>query len=1054
MKYFLHTLIAVGIIIFWDAQKSFAEIKIKFPSERAVFQRDKNNTATVYILGIYTRVIDRVEAKMTPINGGDLVDWTTIQSNVQGGSYSGSLQVHGGWYRLEIRGWKGDQLVDTQQLERVGVGEVFMVGGQSNGEGYFDHGSSRADDDRVSCIDYDNISNGNTDLPYPQFTHLEANSRISPRGQSSWSWGRLGDVLSRRLGVPILFYNVAWYGSAMKNWRESLNGGTTTSVYDSNAQFLPGGSPYSTMKSALKFYVPITGIRGVLWLQGEADNDINTSTDTYFNDLKTVIEKTRNDSGKNLSWMVSLTSYNSINGFDSQVIEGQKRVINSVSNVFEGPNTDAIQIPRVDGTHFQDAGLSLLGEAWGDKLNDDFFSRSEPFKGVKPLEIKITCGGNNTVNLSFNGDGYNSFSWNNGQNSNNIQVGNGSYRAYARDNAGNTIVSPEIEIYETIQPPQANISIQGSNPICRGNSSTLISSISDGIRWNTGQEGDRITINTAGDYNVSIKNVYGCESSSAKVSISIIDSPLPDKPTISASGATVFCDGGEVKLTSSSKVKSVWNNGSTDGTISVRSSGDFKVMALDDKGCYSPESDVQNVKVNPLPARPVISLNRSATFCANEEVVMTSSYDSGNTWSTNASSKSITVNTTGSYNLKQTDVNGCMSTSDAVNVKVNPLPPTPAITALRPATFCERDYTVLQSSDAYSYVWSNGSNNREIEVRESGDFTISSRDANGCTSIPSAALKVTRNPLPSRPVITADGPTTFCADLSVNLSSDTAPGYLWSNGATSKTINITTAGSFFVQKISEFNCFSDPSNSVGTQTLALPPSPSVRALGATVFCDGNSVNLVATNGDLFFWSNGVENDTVNILKSGEYAARIRDNAGCYSPYSDKIVVDAKPNPAKPDIIKTGIYTLQSQNNISAGKYIWKINSTVLQDTTAVIKANQTGAYTVSNSVVYSAALTCTSPFSEPFALFVDANDQFVAYPNPSTNGKIILETLQNLSNVNIQIIDLKGIVYKNFKVNSFKFPYSIDLSELSNGLYLIRLNSNGLNQVKKMVLVK
>jgi hypothetical protein len=1056
MRYLLHTFIPLGIMFFFGIENVSAEIKIKFPSDRAVFQRDKSNSATIFISGIYTRIIDRVDARLIPINGGELVDWTTIQSNLQGGSYFGSLPAKGGWYRLEVRGWKGGQIIDQQHLERVGVGEVFLVAGQSNGQGYFDRGGHRAEDDRVNCIDHDNVNTGIENLPYPQFAHLESNSRISPRGRSAWSWGKLGDILVGRLGVPVLFYNAAWYGSSSRNWRESSTGGSTNSEYDPSQRFEPSGSPYGTMKAVLQYYVPITGIRGILWVQGEADNDVNTSADTYFNNIRAVIERSRSDSGKNLSWMVSLTSYNNKNGVDNQVNDGQKRVISSVPNVFEGPNTDKIQIPRIDGegVHFEGGALSQLGEAWGNQLNDDFFSRSEPHLGVRPLPVTIACAGNNTVTLNISPDGYNSFSWNNGQNANRVQVGNGSYRATARDNTGNIIVSPEIEIYESIQPRQPTISIQGSNPVCKGNTSVLISSSNDGIRWNTGSESDRLPVSAAGEFSVNVKNVYGCENASARVSVSVLDSPLPEKPTVSASGSVVFCDGGEVKLTSSSKIKSVWSNGAVDGVISVRSSGDYSVLALDDKGCYSPESNVVAVKVNPLPARPVISLNRSTTFCANEQIILTSSYDTGNTWSTSATSKAITVNTSGNITLRQTDVNGCVSNSDGVTIKVNPLPVTPTITALRPATFCERDYTVLQASPAYIHIWSNGSNNREIEVRDSQDFTLSSRDENGCLSIPSPVLRVTKNPLPPVPKITPDGSTTFCADLSVNLSSDDAPGYLWSNGASSRTVKITTEGNFTVRAISQFNCFSDPSGSVSTRVLALPPSPSIAALGVTTFCDGGFVNLVATKGNIFYWNNGEENDTIRATKTLGYAARIRDNAGCYSPYSNVIAVDAKLQPTTPVIQKTGIYTLVAENNTTEGFHVWRFNGNSILDTTAMIKANQSGNYTVSNTIIYSPVLTCTSSFSEAFVAFIDSNDQFTVYPNPTTNGMVTIETLKNVFNAKIQVIDLKGIVHKTIRLPVFKYPMRMDLSDLSNGLYIIRFESSALNKVQKLSVIK
>ncbi len=1059
MKFYLQSLIWVGILTLIVPAKAFAQINIDFPSDRAVFQRNKSNEGTIYIAGSYGKIIDRVEAKLTPVDGFDKgfrTDWITIQDNLQGGTYSGKIAAQGGWYKLEVRGWRGNQLIDSKEISRVGVGEVFLIAGQSNGQGLKDRGSPRAEDDRVSVFNDDNTNNPTSDLRYPQFTHLEANMDIAPRGHSAWSWGKLGDILARRYGVPILFYNIAWTGSAIRNWRESLNGGLTVSVYDPNSQYLPVGTPYANMKSVMNYYVPITGLRSVLWIQGEADNYARTSSDSYFNDLKAVIEKSRNDSGKNISWMVSLTTYDNQRGIYNPVVDAQKRAISNIPNVFQGPNTDQVQIPRIDGegVHFQNEGLSQLGEAWGNSLNDDFFARSEPFAGVSPLKVTIACAGNSRVNLTISNDGYNSFSWNNGQGSSQIQVGSGSYRATARDGKGNIISSPEIRVYD-IQPQQPSISIEGTNPVCKDNSATLVSSISDGARWNTGADGSRLSVSTAGEYAVTVKNVYGCEATSAKTVVTVLDTPLPDKPTITVGGAVVFCDGGEVKLTSTSKVNSIWSNGAGESVITVKSSGDYRVKAIDNNGCYSPDSDPVTVKVNPLPSRPVISLSRSATFCANEEVVMTSNYDSGNTWNTSATSKTITVNTTGEFSLKQTDGNGCESVSDKVNVKVNPLPDTPTVASLRPTTFCERDFTTLQGSTAFSYLWSNGSTSRQIDIRESGDFSLSSRDANGCVSIPSPAVKVTKNPLPPTPKIVADGTTTFCADLSVNLISDDASGYAWNNGASSKTVNITVAGTFSVRTINEFTCYSDPSNSITTRTLALPPAPMIRALDLTTFCDGNSVDLVAQNGNLFFWSSGEENDTLNVTKSGSYGARIRDNAGCYSPYSSNITVDVKPQPEKPVIEKIGVYALFAKNNLNdEGAHEWKLDNKVLPETGSTLKASVSGNYVVSHSVVYSPTLTCVSEDSDPYVLFTDKDDVFVVYPNPTGDGKVTIETMNNWLNSTIQVIDSRGIIHKTFTVRTFDKQYLLNLSDLSSGVYFVRITSGLFSSVKKIVIAR
>ena len=1038
---------------------SFGQISIEYPTDRSIFQRDKNNSATIYISGTYTKVVDKIEAKLHSINSqGTDKDWYTIATNPGGGFFSGPLpDVKGGWYRMEVRAWKGDQVVGTYDVQHVGVGEVFMIAGQSNSQGYKNMGAQGSQDDRVNCIRYNNTDAPRLyeDLPYPHFEHLDAESEIAPRGYSSWAWGKLGDHLAAKLNVPILFYNVGWYGTAVRTWRESING-TGYSVY-TGVPIDPSGMPYRNMRAVIQRYTPITGLRGVLWLQGEADNDVNTSTDSYAQDLKTVIEASRNESGKNISWVVSLTSYNNRNGSDQQVIEGQRKVINTVQGVFEGPSTDNIQIPRIDGdgVHFRDEGLSQLGDAWAQRLNDDFFSRSEPYQGKSPLRVLASCAGDGQLNLNAEGDGVNSFSWNNGQNSNSIRVGNGSYRVYARDDRGNFIFSPEIKVYESIQPNRPTISLEGSNPVCLGNTATLIASTSENIKWNSGATSDRLPVTAGGEYFVTTQNVYGCQSTSDKVTMTVVTSPLPDKPKVTASGAITFCDGGEVKLTSDSKVKNVWSNGEGNASISVKTSGEYSVRALDDAGCYSPASDVVAVKVNPLPAKPQIAIEGATTFCAGENVTLTSNYDTGNFWSNQATTKAISVTTSGIFSLKQRDANGCESTSDEVSIKVNPLPATPAITALRPTTFCERDYTTLRSSEAFSYVWSNGSNNREIEIRESGDFTIAAKDENGCVSPLSPVTKVVKNPLPATPVITADGPTTFCADLSVNLQSTTAAGFLWSNGAATQTLKVTTAGNYSVQTINEFKCYSDPSNQISTQTLALPPSPIVKALSATTFCDGDTIELLAQNGDLFYWNNGEEGNNIFVSQPGSFSARIKDGQGCYSPYSPEIQVDVKPAPSTPEIRQVGPFTLLAENNLSTGDHVWKLNENVLTENSGTLKAIRSGTYVVNNTIVYSPTLTCFSDFSKPFNFYLDTtNPGFVAFPNPNSAGKLKVETLMNVNNAVVQIIDSRGVIHKTFQIPKFDRQQVFNLSGLSSGIYIVRIVSTTFNASQKLIIVQ
>src|SRR5690606_36999791 len=101
----------------------------------------------------------------------------------------------------------------------------------------------------------------------------------------------------------------------------------------------PAGYPYHSIADALNFYTNLTGMRAVLWHQGESDNYLGTSFEQYAQQLSTLIQASRNSSGKNISWMVARVSKDK-NRYYQPVIDAQNFVISNTGNVFAGPNTD------------------------------------------------------------------------------------------------------------------------------------------------------------------------------------------------------------------------------------------------------------------------------------------------------------------------------------------------------------------------------------------------------------------------------------------------------------------------------------------------------------------------------------------------------------------------------------------------------------------------------------------------------------------------------------------------------------------------------------------
>ncbi|WP_300660015.1 T9SS type A sorting domain-containing protein [Fluviicola sp.] len=89
------------------------------------------------------------------------------------------------------------------------------------------------------------------------------------------------------------------------------------------------------------------------------------------------------------------------------------------------------------------------------------------------------------------------------------------------------------------------------------------------------------------------------------------------------------------------------------------------------RSCF--DVSTHTITVNPAPAAPTVTPGGPTAFCPGGSVTLTSSAASGNTWSTGATSQSITVNTAGSYTVTTTAA-GCTSAASAAQtVTVNAL---------------------------------------------------------------------------------------------------------------------------------------------------------------------------------------------------------------------------------------------------------------------------------------------------------------------------------------------------------------------------------------------
>lgn len=620
IQYLLMRNLVLFIFLLFVNVVGFSQITINLPLSRSVFQRDNNNSSNIYVSGVYEDAVDKIEARLLPVKEGQgtATDWTLVVDKPQFGSFVGTVKGTGGWYQLQLRAWKNGVVVAQSSIDKVGIGEVFLIAGQSNAEGKRNFGEKPSTDDRVNCLNYEKLNFLEENPPYNAFSHIDATSYIAPRGQSSWCWGELGDLLAKRLNVPIMFFNAAYEGSSIENWYSSSIGVPTTHPFFKFTY--PNNTPYSYLRITLQYYISQLGIRSVLWDQGEAELELNTTQEYYAFSLRNIIEKSRTQSGKKISWMVARASLLKNDQTYPTVIQAQNRVINPSDYIFEGPYTDSIQVPRPEGVHFTDSGISDLAKAWYAKMTDGFFSQSMPFLSSPILSLKVACQVNDKVTLSLPAT-YNLQKWSNNATSSSITSANGTFSSIARDQTGNYYFTSTIDVakvFPTIKP----FAYAKTNPFfCEGTSTDILTDSPDynTFLWNTGENQKQITVNKSGSYSVRGISELGCISpeSNPIVAQSLA---LPGKPVIYQSDV-IACEGNSITLASTSLKESIWSTNNIGSVITLTAAGDYRVTvkAKDENGCLSVDSDPVSFSIKLRPEAPEITQIGAFTLQAKQK---------------------------------------------------------------------------------------------------------------------------------------------------------------------------------------------------------------------------------------------------------------------------------------------------------------------------------------------------------------------------------------------------------------------------------------------------
>ena len=320
-------------------------IRVCVPTERAIYQRNCENMADINISVQYEGT-GELKAKLME-HGVTLGNEVSLQ-NTGDSHYTGKI-CHipaGGWYTLMVTavGAATKEIEETALVEKVGVGDVFITGGQSNSCN-FGSGKTKAVSDKISAYD------PNT----KKWQHCE-DSQPSKSGFHTGNgggspWPSMGDALTEKTGLPVGFVSTG-VGSAKIEELRTMH--------------------YFAIRDAIKDLSPY-GYRAFLLHQGEADTD-ETAPEDYRQSLQSLIAQTREDAGYNLPWYIAQVSYAWSNYNNTEKMEQMKQSQRQLCNgtdIFEGPTTDDLQGEyrhKEDNLHMSKLGLLEHGKRWAEVI--------------------------------------------------------------------------------------------------------------------------------------------------------------------------------------------------------------------------------------------------------------------------------------------------------------------------------------------------------------------------------------------------------------------------------------------------------------------------------------------------------------------------------------------------------------------------------------------------------------------------------------------------------------------------------------------------------------
>ena len=297
------------------------------------------------------------------------------------------------------------------------------------------------------------------------------------------------------------------------------------------------------------------------------------------------------------------------------------------------------------------------------------------------------------------------------------------------------------EDFETIKYCQLKSDAGADTIICNGSSVQLNASAPGAVSYlwtpSIGLSASTIANPIANPtdtttYIVAITNANGCTDLDTVV-VTVV--PLPS-PSITPSGATSFCTGGSVTLTSGLASSYLWSTSVNDTlpSITVSASGTYSVTVTNGNGCSS--TATQTVTVFGLPP---IDAGPNDTACLSTNATLLATGGISYVWSPAGSLSDPNIanpiagpTSTTTYTVVGTATGGCTNV-DSVTVTVVGNPGLPSVAEVLDSLMCSPSYTAYQWY--FNGVAIPGATSQNYNFTANGNYYVEVFNVLGCSTV-------------------------------------------------------------------------------------------------------------------------------------------------------------------------------------------------------------------------------------------------------------------------------------------------------------------------------